>query len=520
MRILLLNWPKIWHGAHRGGGINGYTQSLARILSAQHHQVLSLCGGTRRGPGMGGRCHIRRHADWESVRVFELVNSPCRAPSALQFDDPGPEASSPELEAVLADFAAIARPDLVHIQSLEGFSAGCIESFRRAGARVVFSLHNYHTVCPQVYLMQGGAIPCRDFQSGHACVGCLTRFGPPTPRRSEDSPAIPVTIEGAADRVTIPVRAPDDALGPMPPAGSDQRATPEGPAFDPPPEARAPLDNTPTPEPQSDRSPNAYAHRRNAMIDALNACDAVLAVSDFVAHKFIALGVRADRVRRLTIGTRMTERAADEPHAIAPPTPFTEAPARPIRLVFIGHHNPYKGLPMLLDSLEACAPATLARLHLSVFAQHAEPIEHRLRRLAPRLARLDFAPGYRYDDIPWIVGGADLGVVCSTWWDNAPQTVMEFLACGVPVLGAEAGGIPDFIRHGENGLLFRANDRTALAATLDQLAADPAPLDQLRAGVRPPKSLAEHAREILDLYRELLGSADATRRPDYPPHPG
>jgi glycosyltransferase involved in cell wall biosynthesis len=71
------------------------------------------------------------------------------------------------------------------------------------------------------------------------------------------------------------------------------------------------------------------------------------------------------------------------------------------------------------------------------------------------------------------------------------------------VLGANIGGIPDFVKHGTNGLLFRANDRTDLARIITDLVRDPAQIDTLRAGITAPKSMAEHAGELLAEYTSL-----------------
>jgi glycosyltransferase involved in cell wall biosynthesis len=142
-------------------------------------------------------------------------------------------------------------------------------------------------------------------------------------------------------------------------------------------------------------------------------------------------------------------------------------------------------------------------------------MQWRFERLRPRLAGLTYQYAYDYSDIPWLLGGRDLVVVPSVWWDNAPQTVFEAFGCGVPVLGAELGGIPDFVTHGHNGLLFRGNDRYDLARRLAECVREPAALDRLRANVRPPKSIADHGTEIEALYHELLCS-DSTP-PALPP---
>lgn len=508
MRIVLVNWAKIWHGASRGGGINGYTQALALDLVKRGHEVVSLTSGTTEhsDPTVPnpGSCHARRHRDWLGIRVFEIVNAPVKAPSKRQFEEPEAEISSPVLERVVTDLLAMIEPDIVHIQSLEGFTAGCIAAAASSGASVLMSLHNYHTICPQVYLMQGRRVPCTSFDNGHACVGCLTRYEPSATTAGTGSPRYP----------SRPVRSHDDTLSPLGVASADTR----GQTLDilrargdrPMPPPIVPFSNDPMPEPPSNRKPNAYAHRRSAMIDALNRCDRVLAVSTFVAGKFEALGVRPDRIETITIGTSMVEMARAAKGALVQPLLFADHPDRPIRLVFMGYHNPAKGLALLIDAIESLDRDAIGRFHLCVHAKGVESIAPRLRRLESRLARLTISGGYDHTDIPWLIGGADLGVVPSIWWDNGPQTVLEMLACRVPVLGARVGGIPDFIEHDRNGVLFTGGDVHDLARQLTEVTRNPTMLDRLRSGVTPPKTMAEHVSEIEAVYRRAHESRDSS----------
>jgi glycosyltransferase involved in cell wall biosynthesis len=50
---------------------------------------------------------------------------------------------------------------------------------------------------------------------------------------------------------------------------------------------------------------------------------------------------------------------------------------------------------------------------------------------------------------------------------------MESMASGVPVVGARAGGIPDVIDHGVNGLMFGANDRREFVEQIRGLVENP-----------------------------------------------
>ena len=48
--------------------------------------------------------------------------------------------------------------------------------------------------------------------------------------------------------------------------------------------------------------------------------------------------------------------------------------------------------------------------------------------------------------------------ICPSRADNLPNTVLESLSCGVPVIGSDVGGIPDMINESFNGLIFKSND--------------------------------------------------------------
>lgn len=559
MRIVLVNWAKIWDGASHGGGVNGYCQALALALKARGHDVVSLFGGTTHLPPPAP-CEIRRHDDWLGIRVFEVVNSPVLAPSIQQFQDPMGEVSAPELEEQVGRFFAALRPDVVHWHNIEGFSIGCVARARAAGARNFFSLHNYHTICPQVYLMRGHRIPCTDFDNGHRCATCI-QAKPVTVERQERidgylksigrPPDVPPTVAQTAaelrdalrglaavyraggrlvkatlrargiigPRPAPPIPLPGHPLdgdgsiaSPLPPSGADTRGQTQAILADlnrqPPPDFTSgpgyePLLNVVPSEPPSDKPLNDYGRRRAAMVDMLNSCDRVLAVSDFVRRMFESRGVRPDVIRTLHIGTRINRLVAHHHRLVFDPPPFTDEPwdrQRPIRVVFMGYNHYYKGLGMFAEALDFLEPRHLGRIDLSVYALDGQSIEWMFRRLEPRLARLTFSCGYRYEDIPWMLGGKDLGVVPSVWWDNAPQTVFEFMACRLPVLGAEVGGIPDFVKEGRTGLLFRANDRRHLAQRLAEVIENPRLLNTLRAGVRPPKDIDDHAAEIEHLY--------------------
>ena len=78
---------------------------------------------------------------------------------------------------------------------------------------------------------------------------------------------------------------------------------------------------------------------------------------------------------------------------------------------------------------------------------------------------------------------ADVFVIPSLQ-DNLPNTVMESLACGTPVVGFDVGGIPDMVRPSVTGLLTPPKDAAALGAAIADLLHQPERLAEMSENCR------------------------------------
>jgi len=66
------------------------------------------------------------------------------------------------------------------------------------------------------------------------------------------------------------------------------------------------------------------------------------------------------------------------------------------------------------------------------------------------------------DDMPLVYNAADL-YVTSSLQENLPNTIMEAMACSVPVVAFAVGGIPDLVDHKHNGWLAHFQSAQSLA---------------------------------------------------------
>jgi glycosyltransferase involved in cell wall biosynthesis len=91
--------------------------------------------------------------------------------------------------------------------------------------------------------------------------------------------------------------------------------------------------------------------------------------------------------------------------------------------------------------------------------------------------------------------------------DNLPNTVIESLSCGTPVVGFEVGGIPDMVDDGRTGFLVPRGDSAGLTARVKRLLTDRAlrqrMSEQCRRIAVQKYSLQRQTEQYLDLYSQL-----------------
>jgi glycosyltransferase involved in cell wall biosynthesis len=83
---------------------------------------------------------------------------------------------------------------------------------------------------------------------------------------------------------------------------------------------------------------------------------------------------------------------------------------------------------------------------------------------------------------------------------------VEAMACGLPVVSTAVAGIPELVRHGENGLIVAPRDARALAGALAALLDDQPCREHM--GIAARATVVEHfdlraaARQISALFEQ------------------
>jgi len=107
----------------------------------------------------------------------------------------------------------------------------------------------------------------------------------------------------------------------------------------------------------------------------------------------------------------------------------------------------------------------------------------------------------------FVYSAADVFVIPSRE-DNSPNTLVEAMACGVPVVGFDNTGVREMVRDGKTGLLAPSEDSAALQQALQRVLDDDAWRRQMGEKARRVAvneyDLGICVSRYVNLYRELL----------------
>lgn len=111
-------------------------------------------------------------------------------------------------------------------------------------------------------------------------------------------------------------------------------------------------------------------------------------------------------------------------------------------------------------------------------------------------------------DVPDLLRECDVFALSSTT-EGLPLTVLEAMACGLPVVATDVGGNSEAVRDGETGFLVPSGDHHALAKHLKRLLLDPHLASRMGcAGRQRAEDCFDSrvtARKYAELYRSVIG---------------
>jgi glycosyltransferase involved in cell wall biosynthesis len=161
--------------------------------------------------------------------------------------------------------------------------------------------------------------------------------------------------------------------------------------------------------------------------------------------------------------------------------------------------NRRKGFSILMESLGVAAPTGVTCAVVG--------------KGSPAGVTVALAPLGRIGDdrlLALAYAAADLFVLPSVE-DNLPNTAIESICCGTPVVGFDVGGVPDIVTDGLNGFLCRSVEPGELARTLERALGHRFDREAIRRDAVDRFGQELQAGRYLDLFRDILGDRPGER---------
>lgn len=170
-------------------------------------------------------------------------------------------------------------------------------------------------------------------------------------------------------------------------------------------------------------------------------------------------------------------------------------------ILYVGRLVPKKGVEYLIKAV--------ANLNVDLTIVGDGPERNKLEMIAKdTFANVSFEGLVDPNQVDEYYQSAAIFVLPSIEGEGMPNSVLEAMSWGLPVITTESGGLPTLIEHERTGLLIPMRDADALADAIDYLHTSPEKQAELgtkaRQYVRENHSWSAHVDKLETVYERVL----------------
>jgi teichuronic acid biosynthesis glycosyltransferase TuaC len=246
----------------------------------------------------------------------------------------------------------------------------------------------------------------------------------------------------------------------------------------------------------------SYTSRQ--IIEAMNFADKVLSVSEDLKLHIVNLGINEEKVHVVPNGVDAWKfKPVGKAHA----RDLLNLPQDKNIVLFVGALRKIKGVDYLIEAAKNFVNTNTDLYMVGRDDGLRKNLEKRAQEL--KIAdRIRFTGPVNHEDVPLWISASDI-LVLPSLSEGRPNVVLEALACEVPVVATDVGGIPEIVVDGETGYLVPAKNPVELSRKINKLLEDKSRREKM--GKLGRKSIIQrgltweaHAKKTVDIYSELL----------------
>ena len=344
------------------------------------------------------------------------------------------------IEALFRTLITNIKPDIIHFEHLIKLSPTFIEVAKKLKIPIVLTLHDYWFMCPNVNLLKHDDTIC-DGPKADNCYKCWLK------KHSK-------VLLGALDKAHI----------------SDSSTVKSSEII----------------------QVEKFERRIKYMKALLFKVDKIIAPSKFLRETFIKYGIPQDKIIYSENGYNLDVFNG-----------FKKKKKNTNRIIFgfAGGIVRHKGVHVMIDAF-VNVPEDKAELRIyGNYNPNSNYIKDLLEKIkGKRKIRLMG----QFEDIKVPYSEIDVLIFPSICYENCPLVLAEARATKTPVIASNLGAIPEFIKDGKTGLLFKPGNSKDLYKKIIQIVENPELIEKFKQNIKPPKSIKEQAQEIEKIYNQIL----------------
>lgn len=243
------------------------------------------------------------------------------------------------------------------------------------------------------------------------------------------------------------------------------------------------------------------------IIEAMNFADKILSVSEDLKLHITNLGINEEKVHVVPNGVDTVKfKPAGKAHA----RDLLNLPQDKNIVLFVGALRKIKGVDYLIE-----AAKDFVNTNTDLFmVGRDDGLRKSLEKRAQELKIADhvrFTGPVDHEKIPLWISASDI-LVLPSLSEGRPNVVLEALACEVPVVATNVGGIPELMIDGETGYLVPSKNPIEISRKINKLLENKSQRENM--GKLGRKSIIQrgltwesHAKKTVNIYSELLEKA-------------
>lgn len=462
MRVLYYNWAPLNYKRSIGGGVAVYIKNILSFLAHNKEQfpfeAVFLSSGFYYD--FTKKPYIRKEESAHGFDVYTIVNSSILAPQLFTKNMYKKILTDKESAKVFEEFILQTGPyDVIHFHSLEGLSPNVLDlKAKFPNTKFLHTIHDYGIFCPTVQFWTSNQTNCVKDTNKVNCSDCVIarkamphrlKKGMRPGRHNRSNRIIIKLLNKIYTKLFYRLKLYSIF-------GYHDEAT--------------------------------YKQFRNLCIEKINKnIDVELVVSNRVGEIAKLYGIDASKIKTAYIGTLVAEHC--KKLNIKESGIFT--------LLYMGYMTHAKGFFSLLEYLENFDENISKHIDVKLAVKITDKsVYNRVLNLKSKFHDIICYEGYSHADFPKIMKDVSLGIIPSLWEDNLPQTAIEMIASGIPVLASENGGAHELNTHP----LFTYHDKDDFKKKVETIYSDPKILDTYWDYSTPLTTMKKHMSGLIDLY--------------------